>query len=151
MDFGILIVAKMNTEVAELTRMVVTEKRESFLEGLRANGIREETTAAIMATVDSKDDTISETFEKFVSGRSIEKYLKDNFHYIEPKSVPLPKGGDFQYVSILETLKKITRYRTFQAVLKQKVVVNDGSIRDLEDGTNFKLSEYFRKNPNALK
>lgn len=146
-------IVKINAEISALVNIASQTRDSIFVTALHAHSIPGETTKSIMQTLRSKTDIFQETFEKFRTVKKVESYLTENFPYVKPKTFKLGDGS-FQYVSIVETLKKITGDKTFQKFKKTtNSPQDDGAtlMADIEDGLAFKESEFFRINPGALK
>ncbi len=116
-----------------------------------------DTISEVLLSVASCDQLVSETFDLFNNTYRIEKYMTQNFNYIKPVRLALGTG-DFHYVPVIETLRKITEDRSFQ---KHRKVYSDPSsnkqedidfcLSDFEDGSRLRRSDYFSSNPDALR
>jgi hypothetical protein len=120
-------------------------------------GIENSTADAILCSVGKCEDLVSKTFEVFKNTKSTEKYLTGSSHYVKPERVSLGTG-EFQYVPVIETLKKISCDQSFQKLRKAIRPHNpeddenpDVRLSDLDDGQRLKNSTFFKSNPDALK
>jgi len=148
---------EINCEIKALLAMALTNNTANFKSAMNDNDVDSVTVDAVLQSVASCDHLVSGTFELFSTAKRIEKYMTENFNYIEPARVPLG-NGEFQYVSIIDTLKKITADRSFQKLRKVYKVSRtdedkelDFCLSDLEDGVQLRNSPYFRSHPDALR
>ena len=107
----------------------------------------------------TKDDFLSAQ-EELTSEFKRKKYIEDNFKFIPPKEIilnpeevkaGLPKDC-FHYISLLDSLKVLGEDDSFQYILspENQDLKDSLSICDLKDGNVYRMSPYFRKNPDAL-
>jgi hypothetical protein len=147
-------VVKINMEIGHLVDCALISKMDQVRQLLNEHGVPEEKKGVILSCLKSRDDPISKTFELFKTAKLTESYLRDNFNYVPPTTVKLG-SGTFQYVSVIETLKKIRGDKTFQKMQKQRYSHHgDGDgflLEDIEDGLHFKDNKFFVKNPNAMR
>lgn len=133
----------------------VASKVNQFRKVLHEHDVPEDVRTSIMSGLQGEPDYVRETFEMFKTVKKTEKYLRDNFSYIPPTTVKLGSGS-FQYVSIVETLEKVQADQTFQKMKKQRRHTPGGDgdgflIEDIEDGLLYKKSDFFLRNPEALR
>jgi hypothetical protein len=146
---------EINAELKALVVMALTNKTEQFTTAMQDSGISGQTSSEVLQSVGRCDQLVTDTFSLFSTAWRIEKYMTENFHYIKPVRVPLGTG-EFQHVSIVETLKKINADRSFKKLRKVFSETADDDdpdlvLADLEDGVRLRTSHYFKANPDALR
>jgi hypothetical protein len=145
---------KINTEISHIVDSALVSKVDQFRKALNAHSVSEEIKDSIFSTMNSSDDPISTTFQLFKTSKLTESYLRDNFSYVPPTTIKLG-SGTFQYVSVVETLKKIREDKTFRTMRKKRNSHHgDGDgflLQDIEDGLHFKDNKFFLKYPNAMR
>jgi hypothetical protein len=143
---------KINSEIAALVGIVSDTKNRQFVTEMQAHNISTDVTEDITNSLLRKQEAFQEIFDKFRTARKAESYFMENFACIQPKTVKLGKGS-FQYINIIETLKAVTRDKTFQKYQNTGQPSKEDAelLVDIHDGSSFKESEFFRANPGALK
>jgi hypothetical protein len=143
-------------EIRHLVEIALHTQLSQFKQVLSDHEIPENVKELILSGLLEYPDHLSETFELFKTAWRTEKFLRDNFQYIPPTTVKLGHGT-FQYVSVIETVKKLREDKTFQNMRKpcqseQSSAHGDGFLlEDIEDGLLFKENKFFLRHPNALR
>jgi hypothetical protein len=144
-------IVKINTEIAALVDIATQTRDNVFVGALQDHNISDTVTESIMNSIRKQEDIVKGTFKYFQTPKKAESYLMENFTCIKPRTVKLGEGS-FQYISIIDTLKAVTRDKTFQKFGKTCVSKDNGDLlSDIEDGLSYKESQFFRINPRALK
>lgn len=149
-------VVKINSEVRFLVDLALNSQISQLQEVLDSQNLQEDVRQSILFDVRNRQGFVSETFDRFRTSKLIEGYLRDNFDYLPPRTLSLGSGS-FQYIPIIDTLKKIQADRTFQKMKnlhaqRSPVIDSDGFLlEDIQDGLVFKENKFFLENPDALK
>jgi hypothetical protein len=139
--------------IGHLVEIALHTQLSQFKQVLSDHEIPENVKELILSGLLEYPDHLSETFELFKTDWRTEKFFRDNFQYIPPTTVKLGHGT-FQYVSVIETVKKLSEDKTFQNMRKpcQSFAHGDGFLlEDIEDGLLFMENKFFQKHPNALR
>jgi len=149
--------AEINSEIKSLISMGLANKVEHFKRAMQSCGINESTVNEILSSVASCEDLVLSTFDLFKNIKCIEKYMTNNKNYVEPKRMPLGER-EFQYISIIETLKRITGDPSFKNVRnlpktrsKDEDENLDFCLADVDDGRRIREIEFFKTHPDALR
>ena len=100
-------------------------------------------------------DPFEKLKEEFATSYLIDKYIKSSKHYIPPKSVKIPpnytgQSRSFQYVSIVEIVKKIVSQPGFKEISAHRHIEEKIILQDITDGQNYQSNPFFLENPDAL-
>jgi hypothetical protein len=144
---------KLNADFKALVEIALHQQMEQFVSILYEHNIPG--VSSILACLDSSNNVVIQTFNLFKSPKLIESYLRDNFHYIPPTTVPLGKGS-FQFIPPSKILKKVLADKTFQKMRQGSNNISaeqpDGFLlEDICDGLAFKENKFFISNPTALR
>jgi hypothetical protein len=149
--------AEINTEIKSLVSIAMSNKTEHFKRSLSDKGINDSTASDILQSVSACEDIVLKTFDLFKTVKRIEKFMTDSEHYVAPQRMPLGTG-EFQYVSVIKTLKKITNDPSFKKLRKrpenrsrEKEENLDFCLADIDDGQRVREIGFFRENPDALR
>jgi hypothetical protein len=149
--------AEINTEIKSLVSIALSNKMEHFRGSLSDKGISESTARDILQSVSECEDIVLKSFDLFKTVKRIEKYMTDSEHYVAPQRLPLGPG-EFQYVSVIKTLKKITNDPSFKKHRKlpenrsaEKEENLDFCLGDIDDGQRVRKIGFFQENPDALR
>jgi hypothetical protein len=144
-------------EIKALVKIAIANKNEHFKTAMKSCGIQDTTANDVQCSVDSCEDLVLQTFDMFKNVACIDKYLTDNKNFVGPKRMPLGEG-EFQYVSVIESLKRITADPSFKKVRnlpKKRSDEEDENLEfclaDVDDGRRLREIEFFKSNPDALR
>lgn len=140
-----------------LVAIALASKTEFFKSAMLDKGVDNAAVEAILLSFSTCEDLVSQTFDLFKSAKQAEKFLTSNSNYVKPVRIPLG-SGEFQYVPVIHTLKKIIADRSFQKLRKiQKVPDSEEEeslnfcLSDMEDGRRLRNSKFFQSNHDALR
>ena len=112
----------------------------------------------IMNILDNDDNILAQ--EALNSEYKREKFLRENFHVIEPREIILnpdeikngAKKESFQYLPLKPALKALLEDKSFNDALDESKnrLVENGVLREFKDGAFYKSLDYFKQNPGAL-
>jgi hypothetical protein len=149
--------AEINDEIKSLIKIALANKMEHFKRVMSDYGIQDSTASDIQSSVAACEDLVLKTFDLFKNVSCIEKYMTNNKNYVAPRRMPLG-DGEFQYISIIETLKRITADQSFAKVRnfsKNRSEDEDENLEfclsDVEDGRRIREIQFFKTNPEALR
>ena len=112
----------------------------------------------IMHILDNDENILAQ--EALNSEYKREKYLRENFHVIQPREIVLnpeemrhgAKKESYQYLPLEPAMKTLLEDRSFIEALDESKnrPVEAGVYREFKDGSFYKSLDYFRRNPGAL-
>jgi len=150
-------IAEINSEIKSLVAIALQSKMEHFKMALNDNGVSNACIDAILQSVATFEDLLGQTFDLFKNVKAAEKCLTSDPNYVKPERVALG-SGEFQYVSVIETLKRISADPSFKKLRKHATVTSAGEeesidfcLSDLDDGRRLRNGSYFIKNPDAFR
>jgi hypothetical protein len=150
-------IVEINAEIKSLVAIALESKTEYFKIALKDKGVDDAVIDSILLSVRTCEDLLSQTFDFFKNVKATEKYLTSDPNYVKPVRVSLG-AGEFQYIPVVETLKKIAADHSFQKLRKYAKTPSqedgesmDFCLSDLDDGRRLRNSSYFLKNPNAFR
>ncbi len=82
----------MNVEIRNLVDTALRTKTQQFKQVLSEHDVPEVTIESICSSLGEFHDHVGDTFELFKTPWRVESYLRDNFHYIPPKTMKLGSG-----------------------------------------------------------
>jgi hypothetical protein len=150
-----LAVVKINGELSALVQIALRTQMDRFRTSLDENNLSDELKNSIMFALGKGENPVNKAFDSFKSPKLIMGYLRDNFNFIPPTTVKLG-AGSFQYISVIEVLKKIRADKTYQQMKIQPAHSitrdeDDFLIEDIQDGLLFKNNKFFLDNPEAIR
>lgn len=78
------------------------------------------------------------------------KFYKERHSFIEPIEIKLNDKCHFQYVPVIETLKRIVKDKSVFHEWNIKKESEEGMLEDFTDGTVFQENQFFKDNPDAI-
>ncbi|XP_034237337.1 uncharacterized protein LOC117642850 [Thrips palmi] len=79
------------------------------------------------------------------------KYYLDNFLYVNPRKKRLKNGNFFYYVSIIKTLKRIFKSKSYSVSLDPPSQSDPNVLKDFTDGKCYKDNPFFKDNEKSIK
>jgi hypothetical protein len=140
-----------------LVTIAYANKKEHYISAMSTAGIQELTVKNVVDSVAASEDIVIQTFDLFKNVQCIEKYMTNNENYVAPVTVNLGEG-QFQHISVIETLKRIKADPSFKNVRKLPKERSDAEddnlefcLKDVDDGRRIREIPFFKSNPDALR
>ena len=143
------------SEVFRSYHMGVDITKQQIEKNLSQEGVENIKIKDILEKV-GKDDPFLKAQEHLEKENKRLKFIQEAFENTPPMTIRLnpqyePKAETYQYVSLISSLKQLIEDETF--ILQKNsnpYFAEDGVVKDVRDGKNFRENSFFQENPDAV-
>lgn len=139
----------MQSDIISYTKNIVSKTAEMIKESLNNNSSK----ANAESILETTENFVISNLMKFDTRFKRKKHYMNGPHYVAPRTIPLGDGANFQYVSILETLKKLFKSKEFRDAYfsyNNAHECKDNVYERFCCGQNYKKGNFFQLNKNNI-